>query len=340
MPALNHEDYESTQKKQLNALSIQLEKLRSEQNIKKSFFSKIATWYSERHFLTKLGVGLLFTGVGAFVSVLLLIPYPAFGALIGLAAYLFPSMIFAQHHSAEKKFQKSVSAEILNLEKVMKKSMASFQAITTQMKKTLVSLEEKNKEQEKNILDLKTAVSSFEEQVKKSDDVLHKLQENQALCGNNSQLLSNTIIRATSAHEHFDRSQRELSKINKGLTQTQEKLQQGTQVFEDLSQHVSKSTASLDTLGKTFEELEKTATANNQKIEKHLAELQQKSQSRYTETPEEQEESSASLQEKTLENVRRLFASTASSHRLFPLENKQAGNVAPLVQISPQSQIH
>ena len=325
MPFINNEDIELTQKKQLNEISKQLERLRSEQNLKKSFFSKIATWYNELHFFKKLSIGMLYAAAGGLISVFLLIPYPAIGALIGLAVYLFPSMVFMQHDSSEKKLQESISTEILNLENVMKKSMTSFQAVTTQMKKTLVSLEEKNKEQEKNIIDLKIAASFFEEQVKKLGLVLHGLQENQALCGHNGQLFSNTIIRANNTHENLDINQRELSKINQKLGETEEKLQKGTQIFKDLSQHVSKSTASLDALGKTFEALEKTAVENNQKITKYLSKVEQsRGHNMYTETQQEQEESSVSLQNRTLENVRRLIASRSSSHPFFhdPRESK------------------
>jgi hypothetical protein len=329
MRALNNKNYLSTP---LNTISIQLEKLRDEQNIKKSFFSEIAASYGECHFLIKIGMGVLFTGVGALANVLLSISYPALGALIGFAAYFFPSIILAQHHNAEKKFQTSMSTAIFNLEHVMKKCMTSFQTITTKMKETLISLEEKNKEQEKNIIDLKITASSFKEEVKKSDDVLRNLLENQSSCINSGQLFSNTITRLNTTHEHFEINQLELSKTNKGLAKTQEKLQETIQSFDDLSQHASKSAASFATLSKLFFELQKTATTNNQQTEKYLAELQKRSYLS-TETPEEQAESSASLAEKTLEKIHNYCA-----NRFF--ENKKPSRVVSSVNAFNQDTRH
>jgi hypothetical protein len=240
-PAKNRK---TNQPKQIQDISTPLDQLIAKQHAAKSFISRIAAWYHARSMWIKVSLGLLNTGIGALIGVLFmstLMMAPIFGAMVGLALYLLPSLILVQHHHTDTKQKAALMVEITHRERVLKESIASLHALEEPLTEVLTSLENKNIEKEEDITRFKASVSSFGQNLDEAKSSMASLKNQQAALANTNQLLDGVIKQTAIAHAELNQNHMDLTQSNHALSETQGLLQQEVNMFHALNSEIAQT---------------------------------------------------------------------------------------------------
>ena len=317
--AINHQ-------KKINDINTELNQLIKEQNLKKSFLSRMASWYSNLSIWIKLGLGVL-TATASGVAGIFLMPYflfsPLVSAAIGLLSYLIPSLVLVQHQRAEKNHQTALAAEILKLKTVLQESISAFDAMKAPMDKILSSLEAKNQEKAKDIQTFKQSVSSFKNNVDDVAEALLHTQKSQISLAHNNQNLSESIDDLKTSQHDMKNVQQDLVNMNQAIFKTHQKLQKSASLLEDLNEGVVENIKALKARNQQFEALENNAVKNQTAINRHMNFLQNNiNQIRNShETPEQQQESNETLVQRAINAVAHIDRNRAASSTVLNLDD-------------------
>ncbi len=317
--AINHQ-------KKINDINTELNQLIKEQNLKKSFLSRMASWYSNFSIWIKLGLGVL-AATASGVAGIFLMPYflfsPLVSAAIGLLSYLIPSLVLVQHQRAEKNHQTALAAEILKLKTVLQESISAFDAMKAPMDKILSSLEAKNQEKAKDIQTFKQSVSSFKNNVDDVAEALLHTQKSQISLTHNNQNLSKSIDDLKTSQHGMKNVQQDLANMNQAMFKTHKKLQESASLLGDLNEEVVENIKALKARNQQFEALEKNAIKNQTAINRHMNFLQNNINQipNSPETPEQQQESNETLVRRALNAVAHIDRGRAASSTVLNLDD-------------------
>ncbi len=284
-----------------------LNELIQEQNLPKSFLSKVSNWFYERSFWFKLSLGLLITAIGGVIGMLFM-PYftlsPLVSAVLGLASYLLPSMLLWQHHRAEKKQQEALALKIITLKKELQESISAFNLMGNSMKKILSSMQTKNQAMGKDAEALKTSVNDFTNQIHDSEDALRHVQESGISVAHHTQNLQNTIQELTVYPRQFNLEQTHLTQINDQMRQTQAKLEKSAKAHNSLLRDIQHSTEAMNQIIETHQLIQTEAEENQKFIREHISSIQKTINTiPHQETATQQSVSNEELREKMLTAV-------------------------------------
>ena len=312
------------QQQRVDEISAHLKQLSAAYHAEKSYFSRVAAWYSTYSWWAQLGLGLATTVSGALIGLLfspLLLIAPLVSASAALGLYLLSAAVLTQHHRSDEKHRGLLLMEITNMEQILREAVSYFQAINAPIHQVLSALEIKSVEQEEGLEAFKTTTAALETQVVESGGSLHEINVNQTLLTHSNQALEQVIRDTGHVHTGFMQNQSELTYINQSLTQTQITLQQGVNALGQFATDVARSTSALQVLDLQLAQLENCVNESHATLERYEPLLTHELQAPilYEETPEEQEETSAQLQERALRNLSGFLAEIASTSEPQPV---------------------
>ena len=312
------------QQQRVDEISAHLKQLSAAYHAEKSYFSRVAAWYSTYSWWAQLGLGLATTVSGALIGLLfspLLLIAPLVSASAALGLYLLSAAVLTQHHRSDEKHRGLLLMEITNMEQILREAVSYFQAINAPIHQVLSALEIKSVEQEEDLEAFKTTTAALEAQVVESGSALHEINVNQTSLTHSNQALEQVIRDTGHVHAGFMQNQSELTYINQSLTQTQIMLQQGVNTLGQFATDVARSTSALQVLDLQLAQLENCVNESHATLERYEPLLPHELQAPilYEETPEEQEETSAQLQERALLNLSGFLAEMALTNEPQPV---------------------